>query len=114
MFTNLIPLRNEVKVRALPKEDIKNDLGIFIPSSSTSFTEKLFKAEILAVGPEVMDMCCMDIVVCQYHTGIEIDPDIIVIKETDIVGILKHKECAEHSSCCKHPSTDNPSVKITD
>lgn len=99
MFKDLIPLRNEVKVRVIPQEEAKSEHGFIIPNYSNTFAEKLFKAKVVACGPEVERMGCNDIVVCQYHTGIEVAPDIIMIKETDIVGILEIKSCSGDCTC---------------
>jgi hypothetical protein len=114
MFKNLMPLRSEVKVRALPLGEVQNELGIFIPTASNSFAEKLFKAEIVECGPDVETMGCGDIVLCQYHTGIEIAPDIIVIKEADIVGILQYEECLNPYCEHKNVTAETSGSEITD
>lgn len=98
-MTSIRPLHDRVIVRRMPAEE-KTAGGIIIPDTAK---EKPAKGEVLAVGPGgrddsgrvvPMEVRVGDLVLFGKWGGTEIKEDgeeLVVLKETDIIGILDPK-----------------------
>ena len=85
MYKNVLPLGKDILVERLANEQTTTG-GIFIPDEANEFANKLYKAKVLAVSDLVFDIKAGDTVLCKYQTGIEVDYDVIMMKEEEVIG----------------------------
>jgi len=88
MYRNVLPLGADILVERIANEQTTTG-GIFIPDEANEFANKLYKAKVLATGNNGYlknRLVEGDIVLCKYHTGIEVDYDVIMMKEEEVIG----------------------------
>ena len=85
MFRNVRPLGKDILIERIQEEQ-KTISGIFIPDEANEFGNKAYKARVLKVGFDVKQIQEGDIVLCKFHTGIEVDYDVIMMKEEEQNG----------------------------
>lgn len=85
MFSEVLPLRADIKIKRIDEEQ-KTAGGIYIPEEANEFGKKCYRAQVLAVGPEVKGLVVGDTILCKFHSGIEIDYDVIILEEKEVVA----------------------------
>lgn len=85
MFSEANPLGTLIKVKRIVEEQ-KTASGIYIPEEADEFSGKIYKAKVLDIGNDVKFISKGNVVLCKFHTGIEIDYDIILVEEKEILG----------------------------
>jgi co-chaperonin GroES (HSP10) len=88
MHARVKPLGKDILIKVLNPEEqeSKTSGGLYIPEEANPFAGKLYKAEVLKVGGDVDKICSGDIILCKYQTGIEVDYDVIIMKEEEVIG----------------------------
>src|SRR6202049_4641342 len=101
------PLHDRVVVRRI-EEDMKTAGGIIIPDTAK---EKPMQAEVIAVGPGArdesgkivpLDVKKGDRVLFGKWSGTEVKidgEDLLIMKESDIMGVLEHKAVSKKAAC---------------
>lgn len=85
---NVIPTGNRILVKPL-EESNQTKGGIIIPNP----IEKPVKyAEALKIGPKATDVSIGDTVVFSKYAGVEADDGCLIVKEEDILALIKKTE----------------------
>lgn len=86
------PVHDRIAIQLDPKSSTTKG-GLYLPDNAN---KPIMGGLVVGVGPEVKSVSIMDkILIDSYHTGIELeinDKKVLVIKEKDVLGIVKVKE----------------------
>jgi co-chaperonin GroES (HSP10) len=85
MFKNVRALGKDILVERIHEEQ-KTLSGLYIPDEANEFGNKLYRAQVLDVGEEVVNIKKDMTILCKFGAGISVDYDVIMMKEEEVIG----------------------------
>ena len=80
----LMPTANRILVKPVPDEQVTKG-GILLPDTA----EKTLKyAEVLQIGPKVVDMGIGSIVVFSKYVAVPVEDGLLILKDEDVLALM--------------------------